>query len=61
MTFFVPVMGKALRKRRIRQLVEQLGGLEAEMRDVCAALVELTDHDDDLHASIARLLQSLDG
>jgi hypothetical protein len=31
------------------------------MRDVCAALVELTDHDDDLHASIARLLQSLDG
>lgn len=61
MKLFIPVMSKARRKRRMKELVEQLGGLEAEMRDLCAALVELTDPDDDLHASIARLLQALDG
>ena len=61
MAFRVPVIGKALRKRRINQLVSQLGDLEACMRDVCAALVELTEQNDDLHVEIVRILKALDG
>lgn len=61
MAYVIPVIGKALRRRRINQLVDQLGDLEAGMRDVCAALVELTEEDDDLHAEIVRLIQALDG
>jgi hypothetical protein len=61
MTIRVPVIGKALRRRRINQLVDQLGDLEANMRDVCAALIELTDQNDDLHLEVLQLLKALDG
>ena len=61
MTIRVPVIGKALRRRRINQLVDHLGDLEANMRDVCAALIELTDQNDDLHLEVLQLLKALDG
>lgn len=61
MAIRVPVIGKALRRRRINQLVDQLGDLEANMRDVCAALIELTDQNDDLHVEVQKLLSALDG
>ena len=61
MAIHVPVIGKALRRRRINQLVDQLGDLEANMRDVCAALIELTDQNDDLHLEVLQLLKALDG
>lgn len=54
-------MSKRARIQRIRALVADLSSLEAEMRDVTAALVELTDPGDDLHAEVSRLLQALDG
>ena len=60
MTIRVPVIGKALRRRRINQLVDHLGDLEANMRDVCSALIELTDPNDDLHVEVVRLIQALD-
>jgi hypothetical protein len=59
--FRIPVIGKALKRRRVNELVERLGDLEAEMRDVCAALVELTDNLDDLHVEVLHLLKALDG
>jgi hypothetical protein len=61
MTIRVPVIGKALRRRRIDQLVDNLGDLEASMRDVCSALIELTDQNDDLHVEVLQLLKALDG
>jgi uncharacterized coiled-coil DUF342 family protein len=57
----IPVIGKALRLQRVNQLVEDLSELEAEMRDVCAALVELTDPNDDLHVEVVQLIKALDG
>lgn len=57
----IPVIGRALRLQRINDLVEELSELEGDMRDVCAALIELTDKDDDLHIEVARLIQALDG
>lgn len=57
----IPVLGKAARKRRISRLVVQLTGLEMAMRDVSAALIELTDPDDDLHVEVLRVLKALDG
>ncbi len=54
-------MNNAARKRRINRLVLQLTGLELAMRDVSAALLELTDPGDDLHVEVIRLLQALDG
>lgn len=59
--FRVPVIGKAIRRQRIIKLVDDLAELEGGMRDVCAALVELTDPNDDLHVEVVRLLQALDG
>lgn len=59
--FRIPVIGKALRRQRINELVDDLSELEGEMRDVCAALVELTDQNDDLHVEVVRLIKALDG
>ena len=59
--FPIPVVGKALKKRRINGLVDQLAKLEGEMRDVLAALVELTEPHDDLHVEVVRIVKALDG
>lgn len=61
MTLNVPVIGKAFRKRRINRLIVTMSGLELAMRDACAALIELTEPDDDLHVEIVRILKALDG
>lgn len=57
----IPVIGRALRLQRINDLVEELSELESGMRDVCAALIDMTDPDDDLHVEVVRLIQALDG
>ena len=57
----IPVIGKRLRRERINALVEELSDLEGGMRDVAAALIELTDPNDDLHVEVVRLIQALDG
>ena len=57
----IPVIGKRLRRERINGLVEELSDLEGGMRDVAAALIELTDPNDDLHVEVVRLIQALDG
>lgn len=57
----LPVLGKVLRKERVMDLVEDLEELEFQMRDVCAAILELTDQGDDLHKEVHELLQALDG
>ena len=57
----IPVIGKRLRLERINALVEELSDLEGGMRDVAAALIELTDPNDDLHVEVVRLIQALDG
>ena len=57
----IPVIGKKLRRERINALVEELSDLEGGMRDVAAALIELTDPNDDLHVEVVRLIQALDG
>lgn len=57
----IPVIGKKLRLERINALVEELSDLEGGMRDVAAALIELTDPNDDLHVEVVRLIQALDG
>ena len=59
--FPVPVVGKALKKRRINALVDQAAKLENEMRDVLAALIELTEPNDDLHVEVVRIVKALDG
>jgi hypothetical protein len=57
----IPVIGKRLRRERINALVEELSDLEGGIRDVAAALIELTDKGDDLHVEVVRLIQALDG
>jgi hypothetical protein len=57
----IPVIGRALRLQRINDLVEELSELEGGMRDVCAALIDMTDPDDDLHVEVVRIIQALDG
>ena len=57
----IPVIGKRLRLERINALVEELSDLEGGIRDVAAALIELTDPNDDLHVEVVRLIQALDG
>jgi hypothetical protein len=57
----VPVIGKRLRKTRINALVDQLAAHEWAMRDICAALLDLSDPDDDLAVEVKQLLATLDG
>jgi uncharacterized coiled-coil DUF342 family protein len=57
----IPVIGKALRNRRINRIVSQIESHETAMRDLLHALGELTDEGDDLHAEVRRLLTALDG
>ena len=57
----IPVIGKKLRLERINALVEELSDLEGGIRDVAAALIELTDPNDDLHVEVVRLIQALAG
>jgi len=56
-----PLLSRLLRQRRIHALVDEIEIHEARLRDLCAALMELTDPDDDLHVEIVRLLEALDG
>ena len=56
----LPLLGPLLRKRRAAALVEELGSLELEMRDVCAQIIEITDPGDDLHLEVIQLLTALD-
>lgn len=55
------VMTRRERGRRSRQLVGELGQLEARMRNVCAELLELSEPGDDLGDAVARLLVALEG
>ena len=57
----VPVLSRFLRKRRVEALVDEIEVHEVRLRDLCAALIELTAPDDDLHVEILRLLEALDG
>ncbi len=57
----VPVVGKRIRRARINALVDQLAAHEWAMRDICAALLDLSDPDDDLAVEVRQLLATLDG
>ena len=48
------------RKRlsRIRILTLQLAQHEADLRDVCAAIVELTEPGDQIHVEVQRILET---
>jgi hypothetical protein len=56
-----PLLSRMLRMRRIHHLVDEIEIHEARLRDLCSALIELSDPDDDLHVEIVRLLEALDG
>ncbi len=55
------MMPRPIRRARLRALVEDLARAEAEIRDIGAAIVELTEPGDDLHLSVLAVLQALDG
>lgn len=57
----VPVIGKRIRRARINALVDQLAAHEWAMRDICAALLDISDPDDDLAVEVRQLLATLDG
>jgi hypothetical protein len=57
----IPLISRALRQRRIHGLVDRIALHEAELRDYCAQLIDLTEPGDDLHVEIRRLLEALDG
>lgn len=57
----IPVISKAARRRRINNLIDRLSAHEAAMRGIAAALLELSDPDDDLSAEVRRLVAALDG
>jgi hypothetical protein len=57
----IPLIPSLVRRRRLNQLIEALGRHEEAMRDLCAAIMELTAPDDDLHVEVRRLLALLDG
>lgn len=57
----IRLMPRAQRARRSKQLVAELGRLEAQMRNVCAELLDLSDPGDDLGEAVARLLVALEG
>lgn len=50
----------AWRRRRIPQLLEDLQAWEQEGRDLLAQIAELTDPDDDIHATCERVLRALE-
>lgn len=54
------VVSQAWRRRRIPQLLEDLQAWEQEGRDLLAQIVELTDPEDDTHATCARVLRALE-
>lgn len=56
----IPLLGRLFRKRHAAALVERLGFLEEEMRDVCAQILEVTEPGDDLHVEVIQLLDALD-
>ena len=56
----IPLLGPLFRKRRAAALVHELSDLEAEMRDVCAQILEVTEPGDDLHLEVLQLLKALD-
>ena len=48
------------RRRRLSQVLDDLQAWEHDGRDLLAQVLELTDPDDDLHASAVRLLMALE-
>lgn len=56
----LPLMAKLHRKKRMQVLLDAIEHHEIGLRDACAALIELTSPDDELHLEIKRLLASLD-
>jgi len=56
----LPLMAKVHRKKRIDFLIAAIGHHENGLRDCCAALIELTNPEDDLHLEIKRLLEALE-
>lgn len=57
----IPLLSRLMRKRRMALLIDAIELHEGALRDACAALIELTDPDDDLHLEVQRLLEALDG
>jgi hypothetical protein len=57
----IPLISRAWRQRRVNKLVDRIALHEAEIRDYCAQLIELTEPQDDLHVEVRRLLEALDG
>ena len=55
-----PLMAKLHRKKRMQILLYAIEHHEIGLRDACAALIELTTPDDELHLEIKRLLEGLD-
>lgn len=55
------MMPRPIRKARLRALVEELASAEADLRDICSSILELTEPGDDLHLSVLAVLQALDG
>ena len=53
-------MSDRARKRRIDRLVDRIEGYERAMRDDLAALIELTEHGDDLHIEALQVLERLE-
>lgn len=56
----LPLMAKLHRKKRMQVLLDAIEYHEIGLRDACAALIELTTPEDELHLEIKRLLASLD-
>jgi hypothetical protein len=57
----ITFLTNSAKKRKINRLIAEIEGLEHLMRDHLAALVELTEHGDDLHVEALRVLEALDG
>ncbi len=54
------LLGRKSRRQRIDELLDQLAAQEEDLRNTCAALLDITDKDDELALEIARFLDQLD-
>ncbi len=54
-------ISRRIRRARLQALVLRLERLEKETRDACAAVMELTEPEDDLHVAVRLLVEALDG
>jgi hypothetical protein len=57
---FVPLIGRAARKQRVKELLAAAEHHERGLRNAVAALVELSEEGDDLHVECRRLLERLE-